>query len=76
MISKRPCPYTGVVNYFIAAEPLLAVGSVAPNPRRPRFDWHCYLDDPVAGAAADIATAELELRQAIADRRAQSCAAG
>jgi hypothetical protein len=35
VISKRHCPHIGVVNFFIAAEPFIAVGSVseeaAPN---------------------------------------------
>ena len=29
MISKRHCPLTGVVNFFAAADPLIAIGSVS-----------------------------------------------
>lgn len=69
MISKTLCPHTGVVNFFTAADPLLAVGSVTEAATPPRYNWHCYLDDPAAGTAPDIAGAEAELRRAIARRR-------
>ena len=70
MISKRPCPYTGVVNYFIAADPMLAVGSIAVRVTPSQFDWRCYLDEAVAGTASDMPAAEEALRNAIAFRRA------
>lgn len=70
MISKRPCPYTGVVNFFTSTDPFLAVGSVTAKGKRPRYEWHCYLDDPVEGSAPDIGAAEAALRRALADRRA------
>jgi hypothetical protein len=69
MISKRHCPYTGVVNFFASADPLIAIGSVSEAIATPRFAWHCYLDDPVGGVAPDIVIAEAELRAAIASRR-------
>lgn len=70
MVSRRPCPHTGVVNFYIAADPLLAIGSItARTATPPHYDWHCYLDDPAAGSALDIPTAEAELRRAIACRR-------
>jgi hypothetical protein len=34
MLSKRRCPHTGVVNFFFAADPHLAVGSVIKGERR------------------------------------------
>ena len=75
MISKRPCTYTGVVNYFIAADPMLAVGSIAVRATPSQFDWRCYLDEAVAGTASDMPAAEEALRHAIAFRRARPRAA-
>jgi hypothetical protein len=69
MISKRRCPHTGVVNFFIAAEPLIAVGSVSERAAPAHYDWHCYLDVPINGTAPDMAMAEAELKEAIARRR-------
>lgn len=69
MISKRHCPHTGVVNFFAAADPLIAIGSLSEATGAPRFAWRCYLDDPVGGIAPDIVLAEAELRAAIASRR-------
>jgi len=69
VISKTHCPHTGVVNFFTATDPLLAVGSVAEATASARYNWHCYLDDPVTGTAPDLAVAEAELRRAIAHRR-------
>ena len=69
MITKTRCPHTGVVNFFTDADPLLAVGSVSERPSSARFAWHCYLDTPASGVAADMAIAEARLRNAIADRR-------
>ena len=75
MISKHRCPHTGVVNFFTAADPLLAVGSVAEVVSRGQYDWRCYLDDAVGGTAPDVAIAEAQLRTAIAMRREQPIAA-
>ncbi len=69
MISKRHCPRTGVVNFFAAADPLLAIGSVSETVNTPSYAWRCYLDEPVGGTAPDIVVAEAELRAAIASRR-------
>jgi hypothetical protein len=69
MISKRYCPHTGVVNFFIAADPLIAVGSVSERAAPRHYDWHCYLDDPINGTAPDMTIAEAELKEAIASRR-------
>jgi hypothetical protein len=58
MLSKRRCPHTGVVNYFFAADPHLAVGSVVK--REPSgYLWRCYTEPcEAAGSAADMRTAE------------------
>jgi hypothetical protein len=72
MISKRHCPHTGIVNFFAAADPLLAIGSVSAATSTPSYAWRCYLDDPVGGTAPDMAAAEAELRMAIACRRPAS----
>ena len=69
MIFKRDCPHTGVVNFFIAADPIIAVGSVSEGAAPNRYDWHCYLDDPINGTASDMTVAEAELKAAIASRR-------
>jgi hypothetical protein len=69
VISKRHCPQTGVVNFFTAADPLIAVGSISEAATSAHYDWHCYLDDPIAGTAADMAIAEARLKKAIASRR-------
>ena len=69
MITKTRCPHTGVWNFFIAADPLLSVGSVSKTPTPSQYAWHCYLDDPASGVATDLAIAEARLRDAIAHRR-------
>jgi hypothetical protein len=69
IITKR-CPHTGVLNFFVTADPLLAVGSVNRAPRTDTYIWRCYLDGQGAGTAADAAIAETNLRNAIARGRA------
>ncbi len=69
MISKRHCPHTGIVNYFAAADPLIAIGSVSEAATPPRYAWRCYLDDAVGGTAADMTIAEAQLKRALASRR-------
>jgi len=69
VITKTRCPHTGVVNFFIEADPLLAVGSVSESARPAHYAWHCYLDDPASGIAPDLALAEAHLRKAIQRRR-------
>ena len=69
MISKRHCPHTGVVNFFAAGDPLIAIGSVSETTGAPSYAWRCYLDSPIGGAAPDMTIAEAELRHAIAIRR-------
>lgn len=69
MISKRHCPHTGVTNFFAAADPLMAIGSVSEPTDIQTYAWRCYLDSPVGGTASDMGIAEAELRRAIASRR-------
>lgn len=66
MITKRRCPYTGVVNFYEKAEPLLAVGSVSAGAKPAHYVWRSYMDDQEAGVAGDISVAEAYLRDAIA----------
>ena len=47
MLSKSRCPHTGVVNYFTAVDPLLAVGSVAKADARNGYAWRCYVGEEV-----------------------------
>jgi hypothetical protein len=68
VISKRHCPFTGIVNFFASADPLMAIGSVRETTPA-QYAWHCYLDDPVGGTAPDMAIAETNLKRAIARRR-------
>lgn len=58
MLSKRRCPHTGVVNFFFATDPYLAVGSVVKG-ERTGYLWRCYTDPcETAGSVADMKTAE------------------
>ena len=72
MISKKHCPHTGVVNFFASSDPLMAIGSVNKATKPAHYDWRCYLDDPVAGSAPDVAIADAYLRQAIRSRRSET----
>jgi hypothetical protein len=58
MLSKRRCPHTGVVNFYFATDPHLAVGSIV-KVKGAGYLWRCYTD-PCAGvgAEADMKTAE------------------
>ena len=59
MLSRRRCPHTGIVNFFSDAEPLFPVGSVIATDAAGRYHWRCYLgEEPTAGAAPDMRTAE------------------
>jgi hypothetical protein len=75
VITKIRCPHTGVVNFFTEADPLLAVGSVSAMATHEHFAWRCYLDEPAAGIATDLAVAEAHLRDAITLRRDLAAAA-
>lgn len=58
MLSKRRCPHTGVVNFFLTSDPHLAVGSIV-KVEGTGYLWRCYTD-PFAGVGseADLKTAE------------------
>jgi len=75
VITKTRCPHTGVVNFFMDADPLLAVGSVSASATSAQCAWHCYLDTPASGVAADIEIAEAHLRNALLARRPRFAAA-
>ncbi len=62
MLSKRRCPYTGVINFYSSEEPFLAVGSVV-KVARSRYHWRFYAD-PCAGVgiAKDLGSAEARMR--------------
>ena len=69
MITSKRCPHTGVVNFFVRADPHLAVGSVSQEANPRQFVWRCYLDGEGAGVADNLAIAEANLRTAIARGR-------
>lgn len=62
MLSKRRCPYTGVINFYSSEEPFLAIGSVV-KVARSRYHWRFYAD-PCAGVgiATDLGSAEAHVR--------------
>jgi hypothetical protein len=72
VITTKRCPHTGVVNFFVRADPYLAVGSVSQDANPRQFVWRCYLDGQGAGVADDAAIAEADLRRAIARGRARA----
>jgi hypothetical protein len=69
MVINRTCPHTGVMNFFISANPYVAVGSIRRAAPPECYAWFCHLDDEVSGMATSISSAESSLRRAIADRR-------
>ena len=69
MITSKRCPHTGVVNFFVRADPYLAVGSVSQEANPRQFVWRCYLDGQGGGVADNLAIAEANLRTAIARGR-------
>jgi hypothetical protein len=68
VLYKRRCPHTGITNYFTAANPYIAVGSVSESDMPARFAWRCYIEDEAGGLTSDISMAEAHLRRAIAIR--------
>ena len=58
MLSKRRCPHTGVVNFFFAADPHVAVGSVVKGTQT-GYLWRCYADPCATGGCEhDVTMAE------------------
>ena len=73
MITTKRCPHTGVVNFFVRADPYLAVGSVSQDANPRQFVWRCYLDGQGAGMAEDAGNRRSELcGRAIARGRARA----
>jgi hypothetical protein len=66
MLSSKRCPYTGVVNFYAASDPHMAVGSIARCGTAIEvtdgFTWRCYAGESLsAGHAPDLKTAERRL---------------
>jgi hypothetical protein len=62
MLSRRHCPHTGIVNFFAAADPFLAIGSVIRAGEPARYHWRYYLGQSSAvGVAPDMRSAENHL---------------
>ena len=62
MLSRTHCRHTGIVNFFAAADPLLAIGSVIKAGEPGRYCWRYYLGrEPACGIAVDMRTAENHL---------------
>lgn len=59
MLSRTHCPHTGIVNFFVAADPFLAIGSVIKAGEPALYHWRYYLGrEPAVGVAPDMRTAE------------------
>lgn len=62
MLTSRSCPHTGILNYYSASDPFLAVGSLQPL-AEDGVAWRCYIaDHPASGAAASVRAAEKQLK--------------
>jgi len=65
LLSKR-CPHTGVVNFFEASEPHIAIGSITKcgtSAAGDSYAWRFYgVESTRAGRAPDASTAERTLR--------------
>lgn len=62
MLSTRRCPHTGVVNFFFAADPHLAVGSIV-KAERVGYLWRYYPDPCIAGSETNLKEAERRLAE-------------
>lgn len=61
MLSRRHCPHTGIVNFFAAADPFVAIGSVIKAGEPALYHWRYYLGPAAVGVAADMRSAENHL---------------
>jgi hypothetical protein len=61
MLSRRHCPHTGIVNFFAAADPFVAIGSVIKAGEPALYHWRYYLGRAAVGVAADMRSAENHL---------------
>ena len=66
MLLSKHCPHTGVVNFYDAAEPHIAIGSITKSRssiKNKSYTWRFYaVDDAPFGFAADASSAEQKLR--------------
>ncbi len=73
MLLSKPCPFTGVVNFYHESEPHIAIGSItkciAKNTATesgPRYAWRFYaLEGSPSGFADDEYAAEVKLRAVV-----------
>ena len=76
MLLSKHCPYTGVVNFFEASEPHLAIASItrcgrsaADSDSDKGYTWRFYAQDGApSGYAPDATSAERKLRAMLAAR--------
>jgi len=62
MLSRSHSPHTAIVNFFAAADPLLATGSVIRTGEPALYHWRYYLgQESAVGIAADMRSAENHL---------------
>ena len=62
MLSRRHCPHTGIVNFFAATDPFLAIGSVIKAGEPARYHWRDYMgQEATVGVAPDMRSAENNL---------------
>jgi len=73
MLSMRRCPHTGVVNFFFATDPHLAVGSIV-KAERSGYLWRCHTDPCIAGSEADLKEAERRVAELCAQVAAREAA--
>ena len=66
MLLSKHCPYTGVVNFYDATEPHIAIGSITKSRSKAKtsgYTWRFYaVDDAPFGFAIDVPSAEKKLR--------------
>ena len=76
MLLSKHCPYTGVVNFFEASEPHLAIASItrcgrsaADSGSSNGYTWRFYAQyGAPSGYAPDVTSAEKKLRAVLAAR--------
>jgi hypothetical protein len=65
MLSRKRCPHTGVVNFFLDADPHLAIGSIIKTGGSTGYQWLYYTDPCAAtGTERDLKSAERRLAEA------------
>lgn len=81
MLSRRRCPFTGVINFYANDDPYMSVGSIAKSAALGGYYWHCYAaDDRVLGVTSNLKAAERAFanhyRKALDDQRASAVRLG